>query len=220
MLVDNPPYDYDAPVMAKFAPLGIGPGSKFDIAAFSADLQAAMAKFGKTDAVETAAAFVKKGQTQKTREISGRFGTDYYERYLLVFGGLGGNIMEDAMYYWLSSDTGGAALTGGSNYVVHFDPSQVPKTKAFWSLTLYNKDFFFPTGLKLNRHVLNSNSGMVFGKDGGLDILVQANSPGAEHEANWLPAPEGEFFMIMRVYWPGEDFLTGKWVQPVARKIT
>ena len=219
LLVDNPPYDYDAPVMARFKPLGIGAGLTFDIAAFSAEVQAAMAKFGKTDPLETAARLVKQGQTQRSREISSRFGTDYYERYFQMFGGLGGNLMEDGMYYWLSADTGGAVLSGGNVYVVHFDAAQVPKTKAFWSLTLYDKDFYLPQGLVPNRHVLNSNSGMVFNADGGLDIYVQAKSPGPEHEANWLPAPNTEFFMILRVYWPGENFLSGKWIQPVARKI-
>jgi hypothetical protein len=219
LLIDNPPYDYDAPVMAKFAPLGIGPGLTFDIKSFSSNVQEAIAKFGKTDPLETAAKFVSRGQTQESREKTCRFGTDYYERYLQLFGGLGGNLMEDAMYYWLSSDTKGAALTGKDAYVVHFDAAQVPKTKAFWSLTLYDKDFYFPKGLVLNRHVLNSNSGLVFGTDGSLEIYVQAKSPGAEHEANWLPAPEGEFFMILRVYWPGEEFLTGKWVQPVPKRI-
>ncbi len=81
---------------------------------------------------------------------------------------------------------------------MRFDAAQVPKTKAFWSLTLYDKDFYLPKGLVPNRHVLNSNSGLVFGADGSLEIYVQAKSPGAEHEANWLPAPEGEFFMILR----------------------
>ena len=219
LLIDNPPYDYDAPVMAKFAPLGIGPGMIFDIKTFSADVQAAIAKFGKTDPLETAAKFASQGQTQESREKTSRFGTDYYERYLQMFGGLGGNLMEDAMYYWLSSDTLGVPLTGKDAYVVHFDAAQVPKTKAFWSLTLYNKDFYLPKGLVPNRHVLNSSSGLTFGADGSLDIYVQAKSPGAEHEANWLPAPEGEFFMILRVYWPGEEFLTGKWVQPLAKRI-
>lgn len=123
------------------------------------------------------------------------------------------------MYYWLSADTAGAVLSGSNSYVVHFDAAQVPKTKAFWSLTLYDKDFLLPQGLVPNRHVLNNNSGMVFAADGGLDIYVQAKSPGPEKEANWLPAPNTEFFMILRVYWPGENFLSGKWIQPVARKI-
>jgi hypothetical protein len=219
LLADNHPYDYDAPVLEKFAPLGIGAGLTFDIAKFSPDVQAAMAAFGRNDPVEAAAKYAKQGVTQEARKLAGRFGANYELRYLLVFGGLGGNVMEDAMYFWLSTDQDGAALTGASSYVVHFEPSQIPKTKAFWSLTLYDKDFYLPKGLKPLRHVLNSNSGMVFGADGALDIFVQTKSPGAEHEVNWLPAPEGAFFLLMRVYWPGEDFLSGAWVQPVPRRL-
>lgn len=219
LLVDNPPYDYDAPVMARFRPLGIGPGLTFDIAALSPQVREAMTAFGRTDSLETAAAFASRGQTYRSRQISGRFGTDYEERYRQLFGGLGGNRMEDAMYYWLSADTAGAPLGEGKAYVVSFDAAQVPKTKAFWSLTLYNKDFFFPRNLPLNRHVLNSNSGMKFRPDGGFDIFVQPESPGPEREANWLPAPKEEFFMILRVYWPGEEFLMDKWVQPLPRRV-
>lgn len=219
LLVDNPPYDYDAPVMERFAPLGIGPGMTFDIGRFGEAVRSEMATFGQTDPVETGALFAAQGQTYESRKISGRFGTDYWQRYVLVFGGLGGNLMEDAMYFWLSADTEGAPLTGPQRYVVRFAPSQVPKTKAFWSLTLYNMDFYLPQGLALNRHVLGSNSGLVFADDGSLEILVQSDNPGAEREANWLPSPaEGDFFMILRVYWPGEEFLSGSWIQPLAKR--
>ncbi len=221
LLVDNPPYDYDAPVMAQFAPLGIGPGMTFDIAVISPEVQAAMATFIQNDPKETGAIFASKGQTMESRAITSRFGTNYYERYLQLFGGLGGNLMEDAMYFWLSADADGVPLTGPQSYVVRFAPDQIPRTRAFWSLTLYNQDFYLPSGLAISRHVLNSNSGMVLGADGSLEIFVQPESPGPDREANWLPSPrDGGYFMILRVYWPGEEFLSGSWVQPVPQATT
>lgn len=95
-LAYNPPHDHDAPVLETFAPLGIGAGLTFDIATFSPDVQAAMATSGKNDPAEAAASYARQGMTHDTRKLAGRFGADCDLRYLLVFGGLGGNLMEDA----------------------------------------------------------------------------------------------------------------------------
>ena len=51
-------------------------------------------------------------------------------------------------------------------------------------------------------------------KDGGVTIYIQAESPGAEKEANWLPAPHGPFMMAMRYYWPRPGLLKGQWKSP------
>lgn len=219
LLIDNPPYDYDAPVLKRFAPLGIGAGKRFDIMAFSPAVREAMAAFGRTDPVEMGARFAREGQTPHQRAISSRFGTDYEERYRQMFGGLGGNLMQDAMYYWLKADSSGAVLNGVNSYVVHFDAAQIPQSKAFWSLTVYDQGFMLPRGLPYNRHVLNSSSPLVFNPDGGLDFYLQPTRPGPEREANWLPTPNGEFFMILRVYWPGKLHLSHRWVQPVPLRI-
>jgi hypothetical protein len=50
--------------------------------------------------------------------------------------------------------------------------------------------------------------------DGGLTLYVQNESPGKGKEANWLPAPKGPFFVLLRVYWPKEEALTGAWTPP------
>jgi hypothetical protein len=122
--------------------------------------------------------------------------------------------MEDAVYFWLTKDTAGANLNGNKNYIIHFEASQIPQARAFWSLTLYTKDFFMAKNMPLNRHMLNSNSGMKLGADGSLDIYLQAEDPGKEKETNWLPVPQEEYFTLLRVYWPEGDFLTGKWRIP------
>jgi hypothetical protein len=141
LMVKNRPYDYDKPVLAKFARLGIGPGLKFAINKFSPAVRSAMEEFGRTDAPATAKMLAEKGMDHRLRTLQCRFGTAYFERYYLLFGGLGGNLMEDAVYFWLTLDTSGAKLNGNDKYIVHFDASQIPKTKAFWSLTLYDKNF-------------------------------------------------------------------------------
>ena len=38
--------------------------------------------------------------------------------------------------------------------------------------------------------------------DGSLTLYIQNKSPGADKEANWLPAPNGPIYLVMRLYWP------------------
>ncbi|MFM7974078.1 MAG: DUF1214 domain-containing protein, partial [Pirellula sp.] len=113
----------------------------------------------------------------------------------------------------------GAKLDGTQKYVVRFEAAQIPKTKAFWSLTLYDKDFYLPQGVPLNRHVRNSMSGMKREADGSLVVYLQPDSPGPDKEVNWLPTPRGDYFVILRVYGPEGDILAGKWQQPPVRSV-
>jgi DNA sulfur modification protein DndE len=219
LLKKNPPYDYDKPVLEKFGRLGIGAGLQFDTTRLSAAVKDSMALFIKNDPVESASFFAARGMTPEAAKFTCRFGTNYNERYLQLFGGIGGNLSEDAMYFWLKKDTEGIDLNGVNKYKVHFDAAQIPKTKAFWSLTLYNKDFYFPQNLPMNRHVRNSNSGMVLNPDGSLDVYLQPESPGKKLENNWLPTPKEGYFVIMRIYWPGEDQISGRWKAPLPTKI-
>lgn len=100
---------------------------------------------------------------------------------------------------------------------MRLEAAQIPKTKAFWSLTLYDKDFFLPQGLPMSRHVRNSMDDMNRGPDGSLVVYLQPDNPGANKEANWLPTPRDNCFVVMRVYGPEGDILTGKWQQPAVR---
>jgi len=54
--------------------------------------------------------------------------------------------------------------------------------------------------------------------DGGLTLYVQNESPGKVREANWLPAPKGPFFVVMRLYWPRAEALEGTWTAPPLQK--
>ena len=219
LLVKNPPYDYDQPVLEQLKRLGIGAGLHFDTSILSVGVKDSLVKFIKNDPVEMGKYFAKRGMTYETAKVCARFKTNYFERYIQMFGGIGGNLLEDAMYVWLKTDQDSISLDGNNKYLVHFDADKIPKTKAFWSLTLYNNDFYLPTNLALNRHVLNSSSKLKYNADGSIDFYFQPTSPGKEKESNWLPTPNEGYFVIMRIYWPGEDVLSGKWKAPVPKKI-
>jgi hypothetical protein len=57
--------------------------------------------------------------------------------------------------------------------------------------------------------------------DGTIALFIQASSPGPEKEANWLPAPNGRFVLMLRLYWPKErppSMLDGTWMPPKVEK--
>ncbi len=85
--------------------------------------------------------------------------------------------------------------------MIHFDKGQFPPVKAFWSLTLYDPDFFFVPN-SINRYELSQRNKFITNPDGSVDMYLQADSPGKAKEANWLPAPKGKFSLVMRMYWP------------------
>jgi hypothetical protein len=55
-----------------------------------------------------------------------------------------------------------------------------------------------------------------------VDLYLQADDPGGDKVANWLPAPRGKFVLTMRMYWPKEEppsILDGTWKPPAVQKV-
>jgi hypothetical protein len=102
---------------------------------------------------------------------------------------------------------------------MHFPKGQTPPAKGFWSLTMYDADYFFVKN-PIDRYNVSSRSDFKYNKDGSLDIYIQKVSPGKEKEANWLPAPSGKFVLMLRLYWPQEtrpSILDGSWEPPAVK---
>jgi hypothetical protein len=118
-------------------------------------------------------------------------------------------------------DGAGQKLEGSKRYTLRFAPGQLPPVNAFWSLTMYEQPASLLVANPLNRYLLNSTMLPQFklDSDGGLTLLIQNSSPGKDAESNWLPAPNGPFSVIMRLYLPKVDALEGKWVAPPLKKI-
>ena len=81
---------------------------------------------------------------------------------------------------------------------MHFDKGQMPPVNAFWSLTMYDGEFFFVPN-PLNRYTLSSRNTFTLNPDGSVDLYIQNRSPGKDKEANWLPAPAGKFILMLKV---------------------
>ena len=123
----------------------------------------------------------------------------------------------EAMYWWANADGAGHALSGAQNYIMHFPAGQLPPNDAFWSLTMGDaKNQYVPN--PLHRYNVGDRSGLVPNADGSVDIYIQNTAPKG-HEANWLPAPGGNFILWLRVYMPGAAILNREYHVPPVVKI-
>ena len=149
----------------------------------------------------------------------GVYGTDYLARAAITKVGFGGNVPQEALYPISQTDSQGNPYKGTNNYVIHFDPGQTPPVDGFWSITMYNEEKYFYDN-PLNRYSIGMyTEDLKTNEDGSLDIYVQNQSPGADKESNWLPAPADGFYMILRMYLPAEQVLNGTWTPPLVKII-
>ncbi|MGZ8273111.1 MAG: DUF1254 domain-containing protein [Burkholderiaceae bacterium] len=205
LLKINPPPPAEAAVLGKLAQIGVVPGEKFDPSkldpAVAKGLQNAFAvAMEKLDAASKQTGAPVNGWRVPAM-VLGNFGTEYGVRAVVALVGLGANLPADAVYPSAFVDGDGKPLSGANRYVVHFDKGATPPVNAFWSVTMYDAQSFFVDN-KLNRYAISSWMPLRRNADGSLDIYIQNESPGKDKEANWLPAPKGDFNVTMRMYWP------------------
>ena len=104
---------------------------------------------------------------------------------------------------------------------MHFPKGQLPPVDGFWSLTMYDKDYFFVAN-PLNRYSISARQNLKSNADGSVDLYIQNENPGADKESNWLPAPKDKFILMMRLYWPKEttpSILNGTWLVPQVKAV-
>jgi hypothetical protein len=147
------------------------------------------------------------------------FGTDYFTRTAVAKSNILVNAPNETKYFYQDLDMDGARLTGAERYTVTFAGGETPPVNGFWSLTLYNEHHFFEPN-PLSRYSLGTkNQTLKLGDDGSLTLYVQADSPGADKESNWLPAPaDGSFSLYIRAYWPKAAIMDGSWTPPAVRR--
>jgi len=225
LLMNNPPYPADAPVIERMATIGIIPGQPFDWNALSPDLQQALDQAAQDGLAEVSATpragEIKNGWSMATNTDlggAGRFGTNYIQRAVVALTGLGVNLAEDAVYPLTYEDGEGQALNGAYRYRLRFPEGQLPPAQGFWSLTMYDQDAFFIDN-PIDRYAVGDRSNLATNADGSVDIYIQHEPPADHQQSNWLPAPEGDFNMSMRLYWPDESVLNGDWVPPALERL-
>jgi hypothetical protein len=152
---------------------------------------------------------------------TGIYGTDYLNRALVTAIGLGANRVQDAVYPTSLKDAEDREYSGANKYVMHFPKGKLPPVSGFWSLTMYDADYFFVAN-PINRYSISARQHLKPNADGSVDLYVQNESPGGDKESNWLPAPKGKFVLMLRMYWPKEkspSILNGSWTPPAVKKV-
>src|SRR5664280_2130708 len=122
------------------------------------------------------------------------------------------NVAEEAVYWTTTKDSTGQKFNSQHDYVLHFPSGGLPPNDAFWSLTMTDAKGVLVAN-PITRYSLGDRSGLVSNADGSIDIYIQNTAP-AGHEANWLPAPTGDFMLWLRAYQPGENVLDGEYQVP------
>jgi hypothetical protein len=205
---------------ARFDRLGIGIGGQGFHPSSPVLLGAAEA--GMHDAWQELESLQRQAATGEKKPVIG-FGSreelknNYLLRMLGAVQGIFGNSKEEAMYPAYFVDSTGQKLDGSKHpYLLHFGPADLPPVNAFWSLTLYDLPARGLVENPLHRYLINSPMlpQLKRDADGGLTLLVQHDSPGDDQASNWLPAPAGPFFLVLRLYWPKPEALDHRWRPP------
>ncbi len=207
----------------RFARIGIVPGRPFVVASLTPEmkeaLQAGMADGQKAIDERRAAARGKSSDLFGTREY---LKNDYLARATGAQIAILGNSKDEAVYPGYEQDAEGQPLDAGKNrYIVRFASGQLPPARAFWSLTVYDLPGQFLVANPLNRYLINSPMlpSLKRDADGSLTLYIQHQSPGQDKESNWLPAPDGPFMMVIRIYWPKPEVLDGTWKKPPLERV-
>jgi len=147
----------------------------------------------------------------------GDAGTDYDLRATTALEGLWANTPQEAFYPIADQDAMARRLKGRYRYVLHFAKGQLPPARAFWSLTMYDKDLFLYAN-PISRYAIGDRTaGLRKDPDGGLTIYIQHDRPAGAKASNWLPAPKSRFTLALRLYWPTARALSGAWKPPGLR---
>ncbi len=216
LMKDNPPAKADAPMVAKMAKIGIFPGKDFDIGKLDPVVAMALQGVTKPAQGKIMGHFKNAGTNVNGWQFTtktGLYGTDYLQRAFITAIGLGANRPQDAVYPTSEVNAIGKPYDGAHKYVLHINKGQMPPVNGFWSLTMYNAEYFFVDN-PLNRYTLSSRNKFTYNKDGSVDLYLQHDSPGKAKVSNWLPAPKGKFILMLRLYWPTESppsILDGTW---------
>ncbi len=220
----EPVHPDEVQMFQRFASIGIGAGLNFDPESLDSEKRKAI-----SDGVDAAREQIAAGVETIGGKVNGWissdpfgnrsfYGSDYVKRAAASMMGWGGNDKIEAFYPIVREDADGALLDGNSRYQLTF--AELPPAHAFWSVTMYNTAYDGVAGFMvenpIGRYLINSTTeGLSFDGSGGLTLTMQREAPTDPDElANWLPTPDGPFYMTLRIYWPEPAALDGTWAPP------
>jgi len=209
--------------MAEFARIGVIPGRRFTIEGLSPENVHAL-----EEGVAEASAIINKMANEGAGELISnwswaikdisRFGRDYLTRAAVSLRNIYPNAPDHAIYGSANRDLDSNPLTGRNNYKLRFEAGNLPPVNWFWSVTLYDAltTAMYPNALE-RYSIGDRTEGIKFDDDGSLTLTIGHAEPG--DKANWLPAPEGEFYLILRLYGAKPEVMASKWTPPPVREM-
>ncbi len=209
-----PPGPEEQAIRAKLARIGVGAGKTFNFKDLSPEHKAEVLVGMKDGEAKVDAAIAAMGKDENGWQVGGLsggnreyFNGDWLRRAALAKAGIYANDPAEAMYPMTRKDSHGDPLDGSKhNYTLTFASGQFPPVNAFWSVTMYDGKTQLLIQNRINRYLINSPMlpAMKKNKDGSVTIYIQNKTPGKANKSNWLPAPDGPIYLVMRLYWPKE----------------
>lgn len=206
-----PALESEKNIRTKLARIGIGPGKTFSFEALPLEHKAEILVGMKQGERKIDEAVAKGGVSLNGWQVNSFFGNsefyngDWLKRAAGAKAGIYGNDSVEAVYPLTRVDDDGQILDGSKrNYTLTFRAGQLPPVNAFWSVTMYDGKTQLLIENPINRYLINSPMlpSLKKNADGSVTLYIQSKSPGANKESNWLPAPDGPIYLVMRLYWP------------------
>jgi DNA sulfur modification protein DndE len=237
LLQTNPPLPADANTVAGFKSIGLVPGQPFSCGQLNATTRAALQLAVRvTRTLLPLAPQPSPTRTGWSLPLNvGSYGTQYVLRAIIAQKALGANRPDDAVYGAANIDSKGDPLSGANQYTIHFKPQtsknkrgELPPVNAngFWSVTLYNLPQENLYDNSINRNALGippvQNHSVCLNDDKSLTLYIQHDPPADPSSiayCNWIPTPAGEYMLFLRMYWPDQVVLDGKWIPPAVKKV-
>jgi hypothetical protein len=219
-MADNPPTARDGPTLERLAAFGVRRGQSFDWATLPGKIR---------DGLETGLSDGKKAIAHPPRQEQlgdgwqtlgaglGAYGSDYLRRAQVANIALGVAHPEDASFPITATDEAGCPTNGAHRYVLRFEPGELPPVGALWSLAIYDMDQLLVPN-PIGRYALGDRDELEPCPDGSLEIVIQHDRPEGPDD-NWLPAPEGDFYLMLHLYWPSRRVLDGHWKAPPVQRV-
>jgi hypothetical protein len=222
------PAAVEVPMRAEFAKIGVEAGKPFDPDKLTPEQKTALESGMKSglEKIKQKVGALGKDENGWRVALNGfgdrqAYAGDFTLRAAAAMAGIYGNSPAEAVYPLLATDSEGQKPDCSTNrYTLTFPADQFPPANAFWSVTMYDGETQLLIKNPIDRYLINSPMlpDLKKNADGSLTIYMQEDSPGADKESNWLPAPDGPIYVVMRLYWPKEAALNGSWKPPAVQQ--
>ncbi len=203
-------------MMKRFAEIGIVPGKAFDYSTLSDSEKKAL-----IDGMAAGQAELDAMSKTNVRipvlygNNSNLLKENYPYRAYMASKNLYGNSSEEIWGIVYEVSASNKRLNGKNRYELKFEKDELPPVNVFWSLTAYPSSPQSSAFIPYSAYAFSSNrQSYKMNEDGSLTLTLQQNNPGEEKQGNWMPVPEGRFFLLLQLYQPKEEVLKGQWPSP------